>query len=138
MSIPPQFPEWLRQLANDGRGGTNAEMPSISRGRAYFATVSLGEHPTLGDYTSGSFAMVARLSPDAQGDPVATFTCTIGTPSGGLTPVVISLPVAAQSDLPAGDPETGLAEILYELTYTLSGVTYPPILGGRMLVAGAI
>lgn len=134
MSKPSQFASWLAQLARDGRFGL--ELPGISRGRQWAATLSLAEHPTLGDYTSGVFAMVARAAPDAAGDPLATFTCTTGTPASNITPVSLGLAASAQGDIPPGGDD-GLVELYWEITYTLGGVAYP-IAGGNIFVAGAI
>lgn len=132
-----QFPDWLSLATRDGRGGASGEPPAISRGRAYATKFNFAAHPDFGDWTAGSFSMVARAAPDAGGSPLATFTCTRGTPSGAVTPVTVTLAPAAQSGLPADGNGDGWAEVFFELVYTLAGV--PTVLvSSRLLVTGAV
>ena len=132
-----QFDAWLRQLALDGRGGDALHLPSISRGRSYALQFNLATHSVLGDWTAGAFAMEARLSPDAAGAAAAIFTCTTGTPAGGITSVTANLSSGAQSGLPSDADADGLAFVYYELTYTYDGVKYA-VAGGKIPVAGAV
>jgi hypothetical protein len=135
MTFPSQFPDWLAQQARDGAGGPAAELPSIRLGTAYAPRFDLAAHPDLGDFTAGTFSMQAKASPTAD-TALATFACVTGTPSGGVTPVAVSLAVSAQSSLP--DPiGTGVGEVFYDLLYTVSGSDPELIAAGRIpIVAG--
>lgn len=132
-----QFDGWLRQLALDGRGGSDLQIPAISRGRAHTLDFSLSSHPALGDWTAGSFSMNVRLSPDAPGAATASYVCTTGTPAGGLTTVSCTLAAAGQSGLPTDGNADGLAVVYYELVYTVAGVDYL-IVGGAIPIMGAV
>jgi len=132
-----QYDGWLRQLALDGRGGSDLQIPAISRGRAQTLDFSLSAHTILGDWTAGSFSMNVRLSPDASGAPAASYTCTTGTPAGGVTTVSCTVACADQSGLPSDGNADGLAVVYYELEYTVAGVDYL-VSGGAIPITGAV
>lgn len=138
MSIASQFANWLAVAERDGKGGASAEPPAIDRGRGFVMFANLAAHPDFGDWTVGTFAARLRAAPDAGGSPLATYTCTTGTPAGGVTRVTLSLPVAAQTGLPAGDPATGLAELFLDLVFTPTGLDPVTIISTRQLVRGVI
>jgi hypothetical protein len=138
MTIPSEFPDWLRVAERDGRGGASAEPPAIRRGEANIIRVNLAAHPVYGDWTEGAFSAVNRASPGADGDALAEWTCTIGAPAGGLTPVILSLGDNAQSDLPPIDPETGIAETFFALRFTPTGGAIETLVLTRQLITGAV
>lgn len=138
MTIPTQFANWLAVADRDGRGGLSAEFPSISRGRTRVVILSLGADTTYGDWTSGTFAARLRASPDAGGAALATYTCVTGTPSGGVTPITLTLEDTAQGSLPANNPEEGVIELYLEVVYTPTGGDPITIISTRQLVSGVI
>lgn len=137
-TIPSQFASWLAVAERDGLGGMSAEPPAISRGRAFILFANVAAHPDYGDWTAGAFTARLRAAPDAGGAALATFTCTTGTPSGGVTRVTLSLPVSAQGLIPAGDAATGLAELFLELVFTPTAGDAFTVLSTRQLVRGVV
>lgn len=138
MSIPSQFANWLAVAERDGQGGLSSEPPAINRGRERVAVLALAAHEEFGDWTGGTFAARLRAAPDAGGAALATYTCTTGTPAGGVTPVTLLLAAGAQGSLPAGNPETGLAEVFLEVTFTPDGGAAQTLVSTRQLVRGVI
>jgi hypothetical protein len=124
------FPEWSAQLAADGVGPRN--MPAITRGLAHSVTFSLG-----GDYSGAAFTMKLKAAPDAL-TPLAEFTCTTGAFAGGVTPVVLALPVSAQTILPTDTDANGIETLVYDiLCDPVAGEPYR-ILGGYQPISGGV
>lgn len=124
------FPQWTAQLARDGVGPV--DMPAITRGLAQSVTLNL-----TGDYSGDSFTMKLKASPDAA-SALATFTCTPGSFSGGVTPVTLSLAAAAQSGLPADTDADGIETLVYDIVCDpASGEPYR-ILGGYQPISGSV
>lgn len=138
MSIPSQFASWLAVAERDGQGGRSAEPPAINRGRARAMRLNLPIDADYGDWTDGEFSAVLRASPGAEGDPLATYAVSTGTPASGLTPVDFVLAEDAQSGLPDVDPASGLAELFLEVVFTPTGGDADTIVSTRQLVRGVI
>ena len=92
---------WLRELARSGKGGVTLD--AASRGRTYVLTINLP-----GDYTAATLAGRVRSSPDAPGDPLATFA--IGTPS--LAAGRYRLFCSLQAGTPESHEDRGMAFVL--------------------------
>lgn len=138
MSYKSQFPEWLSLALSDGRGGANAQPPSIVRGNLRSFILNLSAHEDYDDWTSGAFAAALRASPDAGGSALATWTITVGTPSGGVTPVTFSLAADAQGSIPVDSDGDGVTELLMQVDFTPTGGAANPIIQTRVLVVGDI
>lgn len=138
MTYPTQFADWLQLAALDGRGGLAAEPPSISRGRTRVFTLNLAEHADYTDWTGGAFAANIKASPDAAGAALASFTCVIGTPASGVTPVTLTLDEGDQSGLPADSDGDGVTECFLEVTFTPTAGDADTIISTRILVSGVI
>lgn len=139
MTTPPtQFPDLMAVAARDGEGGLAVEPPAITRGEDFAMTLALPASTAFGDWTSGAFAAVLRASPGAAGDPLATYSITVGTPASGVTPVTFTLLAANQSGLPAVSAATGLAEVFLGIRYTPSGGSAETIITTRQMIKGAI
>lgn len=138
MTIPTQFPDFLRIAERDGEGGLSAEPFSIIKGERSSFGLSLPEHPVYNDWTDGTFAAVLRAAPGASGDPLAEYTCTVGTPASGLTPVTLDLLPEDQGGLPPPDPATGLAEVFFSLRFNSTGGSPDTLISTRILIRGAI
>lgn len=132
-----QLPDWLAQSSRDGRGGLSAEPQAINRGRTCVFVLNLSTSDDYGDWTGGAFAADLRLLPDAAGAALASYTASIGTPAGGITPVTFTLDNTAQSGLPA-DEGTGLVELFLEVTYTPSGGDEYTLISTRQMVSGVV
>jgi hypothetical protein len=135
MTIPSQFAFWLNLSERDGRGGVSSEPPAINRGRKRMMRLNMPLDPEAGDWTAGVWAARLRASPDAPGEPLASFAVEVGTPAGGLTPIYLELEAA--TTLPAADPVLGIAEVFLEVTYTIAGIE-ETIVSTRQLVSGVI
>jgi hypothetical protein len=138
MTIPSQFASWLAVAERDGQGGTSAEPPAINRGRTRIMKLALPASDTYSDWTGGTFAARLRAAPGAAGDPLASYSCSIGTPAGGVTPITLTLDDAAQGSLPAADPATGLAEVFLEVVFTPTAGDPDTIMSVRQLVRSVI
>jgi hypothetical protein len=134
---PSEFAQWLAIADRDGRGALKAEPPAISRGRKRIMRLALAADPLLGDWTAGTFAVRLRAAPGAGGSPLASYDVTVGTPSGGTTPIDLELSAAAQSGFPASDPAIGIVELFLEVTYTIAGVEHT-LISTRQLVVEVI
>jgi hypothetical protein len=137
MTIPSQFAGWLSVSERDGLGGKSAEPPAIRRGRKLTMKLNLPLDPAFGDWTLGTFAARLRAAPGAEGSPLASYDCTIGTPAGGVTPIEMVLEAADQSGLPASDPASGLVELFLDVTYTIAG-TEETLISTRQLVVEVV
>jgi hypothetical protein len=138
MTIPSQFANWLAVSARDGRGGLQSEPPAIQRGRALSMELSLAAHPFYGNWTAGTFTADLRAAPGASGSALAVYTCTTGTPAGGLTPVTLVLSAVDSAALPTPPATEQLGEVFLEVTYTPTGGSENAILSTRQLVGGII
>lgn len=138
MAYLTQFPEWLNLAAQDGRGGTSAQPPSIVRGSPTAFVLNLNSHPTFDDWTGGAFSADIRAAPDAAGDALATWSISVGTPAGGVTPVTFTLAADAQTGIPADTDGDGVTELFMQIDFTPSGGTATAILQTRVLVTGAV
>jgi hypothetical protein len=138
MTIPSQFANWLAVSQRDGRGGLQSEPPAIQLGRALTLELGFAAHPFYGNWTSGTFTADLRAAPGASGDPLASYTCSIGTPADGVTPITLALSEEDSAALPAPPAAEQLGEIFLEVTYTPTGGTENAILSTRQLVGGVI
>lgn len=118
MKIPSQFAGWLALAERDGRGGLAGEPPAIMLGEPLVLRVMMPQSATFGNWTSGTFTAVLRASPGAGGAPLANYSCTTGTPSGGFTPVTLALDTAAQSGIPAPPADQAYGELFLGLHFT--------------------
>ena len=132
MTIPSQFASWLAVAERDGEGGLKAEPPAIVRGRTRAMRLSLPVHQTYGDYSLGTFAAVLRAAPG--GSALATYAVTPESVTGGERPLLLVLEPAAQSGLPASDPNQKLIELFLDITFTPSGGTADTVVSTRQLV----
>lgn len=132
------FSEWLQLAARDGRGGLAAQPPSIVRGYTRAFKLNLSAHEVYGDWTDGAFVADLRASPDATGAALASFTVTVGTPAGGVTPVTFVLAPAAQTGLPIDSDIDGMVETLFQVDYTPTGGVADPIIQSRIFISGAV
>lgn len=137
MTYPTKWAQWLAVAARDERGGLSAEPVSISRGRECKFTVNLPTSTEFGDWSAGQFTCDLRSSPDAEGEPLASYTVTPGIVGNGSRPITFKLGGADQAGLPASD-ESGLAEVLLEITFTPSGGDERSLIATRQMVSGAV
>ena len=126
---------WLRELARSGKGGVTLD--AASRGRKYVLTINLP-----GDYTAATLAGRVRSSPDAPGDPLATFA--IGTPSlaAGVTSFECTLAAGTGAGstgiLPADSDADGREEFPVEFELTPSGGDLELLFGAVLPLTGKI
>jgi hypothetical protein len=138
MTIPTQFPELMAVAAAAGEGGLAIEPVAITRGEALSLGLALPTSSPFGDWTTGAFSAELRAAPGATGSPLATYSVSIGTPAGGLTPITLVLSAADSAILPAPAPATQLGEVFLGITFTPSGGSAKTIITTRQLVKGAI
>jgi hypothetical protein len=138
MTIPSQFAGWLAVAERDGQGGLSAEPPAINRGRTRIMVLSLPTSDVYGTWTGGTFAARLRAAPGAVGDPLASYTCVIGTPASGVTPITLTLDDTAQASLPGADPATGLAEAFLEVVFTPTAGDPDTLISTRQLIRSVI
>lgn len=132
MTYTTQYPDWLAQLSSIG---LRIDLPPLRIGVAYNITLDIAAHETLGDWTGGAVSMMAKMSPGAA-TAIVTFTVTVGTPSGGVTPFTVDASVADQVDIPDPD-ETGVSVLYYDILYTPTGFSPELVCGGVLpIIAG--
>lgn len=138
MTYPTQFSEWLKLASEDGRGGINAQPFSFVRGQSKTIRYNLGAHEVYGNWTGGAFTADLRASPDASGAALATFTVSVGTPAGGITPVTFALDGSAHGSIPADTDGDGVTEVLMQIDFTPTSGTPQAIIQTRALFVGNV
>lgn len=93
-----QWKTWLAAEKAAGRGGAIWPDP-IVRGLPFRFTLAIPA-----DVSADAFKLQLCAAPDADGDPLASFTVTVGDFADGITPVTFDLPASAVDALP---PDTG-------------------------------
>lgn len=88
------------------------------------------------DWTGDTFAAQLRVSTNASGDPLATFTVGTPTLSGGNTVVEFTLSDTVTAATPGNDPNED-AVFYYDLTRTSGGIT-STIIFGEFTVYGGV
>lgn len=114
-----QWTDWLRELAQAGKGGDGLVLPPITRDKSYLHVLNIEAN-----VSADAFAADLRTAPDSDLAPLVAFTVSVGAFSGGVTPVTLSL-TALQTALPgvADADFNGLAEAVFYLFHTPSGGT---------------
>lgn len=93
--------------------------PALFRGADYSITFNFKEI----DYSAATFAAQLRLTPDADGDPVAAFS--VGTPtfSGGDTQIVFRLTRTQTDALPPAAEAGRTLKLFADFKITVGGLT---------------
>ena len=128
---------WLSELARALKGGVR--LVPARRGSAYSQSVSLP-----GDYSDAAFRGQVRSSPDASGDPLASFT--FSTPAYGSetmrTILAFSLASGTGTNstgaLPADGDFDGVEEFPFDILMTPDGGTEELLFGGVLPVVGRV
>lgn len=132
-----QWDDWLRKLSADGKGGLGLtgkpEMRAIDRGLPYEYTLSIA-----GDRSADAFEASLRASPDAAGATLADFTVTVGSYSGGVTPITLSLTAVQTAALTSDSDLDGLEEFVFDILWTPSGGTQQRLMGGVIQISGKV
>ncbi|WP_411340301.1 hypothetical protein V6U71_21435 [Sphingopyxis sp. J-6] len=113
-------------------------------GAAYYTLTALNQRDYValfafegGDYSSATFRGQVRSRPDADGDPLAEFTCTPEL-SGSDTVLTVTIAKADIVALPAA-AEPGAASLLYyDITIEPDGGVEETIFAGEFYRAGSI
>lgn len=124
-----QFPAWVAQLKADGK---HLALPAITRGKAYAFKLTVAT-----DVSADSFSGAVRLAPDAVGDALANFSVSVGTYSGGVTEITFSLS-SGETDIVQDADADGLAEAVFDILHTPSGLAAYRAFGGTVYVSGAV
>jgi hypothetical protein len=130
-----QANDWLRHLEDQG---LRDDLPTLMKGTAYSLIYELAAHPILGDFSTGVFSLQMKAAPGIAGEALATATVTSGVVAGGVNPVSISLPVAAQTGViePAFPP--GVVDRFFTLLYAPSGGSPTLVRGGLWPVQAGV
>lgn len=125
------YRDWVAAAKAAGHGGIT--LPAITRGLPYSRTINFGA-----DYSADAFAASLRLTPDAAGATLADFTVVVGSYSGGVTPVTITLSQTVTAALPADGDADGLAWLVFDMLRTPSGGTQDRFVAGVAAVSGGV
>lgn len=120
--------EWLARFQNAGK---RKDFPLLTLGTGLAFIWKIPVHPILGDYSSGTWEMVASDVPGDSGTTQATFTVVAGTAANSIVPITASLLASDQGSITAPgapDYETELPAAMY---YTPSG-------GGREIMRAGL
>jgi hypothetical protein len=132
------FEDWLRQLAAAGKGP--APIDDMVRGKPWQAGINLP-----GDWTGATLTGQIRVSPDASGAVLASFTVgaltydpTGGTSGIGETRWSISLTGTQTAALPTDTDGNGVETFAYMMFLTPSGGTQELLWGGAVNLMGLV
>lgn len=117
-----QWNDWLGTLRAAGKGGQRLPQLTIDRGLDYSKVLAFGA-----DLSADTITATMRASPDAGGAALAEFTVAVGSYSGGVTEVTISLTDTQTAALPADSDADGVEEFVFDL-----------LRNGQRLLAGTI
>lgn len=126
----PEWKDWIAQLKADGK---YMAVPAITRGKGYAFIFTV-----TGDVSADAFAGAIRASPDAAGSALATFTVSVGSYAGGVTPVTFSLASGTTAALPADSAAKGVIYLPFDILHTPSGLGTYRCAGGLIPISGAI
>ena len=130
--MPQGLSYWLAAMAEDEKGGVT--LP-CRRGTKFKLTLQI-----TGDYSAASFRGQVRNWPDSaeSNDPLASFTIAVGSYSGGLTLVTVSLTAAETLALPAAADRVGYLLFPFDILMTPSAGDEDLLLAGALRIMGAV
>lgn len=127
-----RFDTWLRELKRSGKGGV--VLDAARRGSIYQLIINFP-----GDRTADTLRGQVRESPDAPGDPLASFSVSAGTYDGtaDVTTFVAAIGAVATAGLPEDGDLDGVAEFAVDFLID-DGDIEELLFGAALPVAGRV